>query len=191
MAEHRTRMEVAQAPTGLLVAEQIVTALPSNVKTQLGMATGSQGALTTNSSNTLPVPSSSKDYRTATDGLGGAIKQSIKSSIEEYGIWISDVALQEINLPPEIYAAATEACAVAYLPMKAQAEAAASKIRILAEAEANAAGRRMMLQGEVDVIGKNAVAMREVMASAPAFTVADFLTQWFANSDFAKKHRPI
>jgi len=189
MAEQQTRMVVAQAATGLLVADQIVAALPQNVKTVLANSHGTSGGqLTHISSGTLPVPSSSDDYRLATHGLGGAIQKSITPKIDKYGICLYEVALQEVTLPPEIYAAAKEACAVAYLPMKAQAEAAAHKIKLMAQAEAEAAGRKMKLQAEADVIGPDAVAMREVMASAPAFTVADFLTQWFAKSNFAKTH---
>lgn len=188
MAEERTRTVVAQAATGLLVAQQIASALPAPVRKELEDEDPIQGKLSAAAGSALSVPSSSADYRSATDGLALQIQQKIIPEVGHYGIVVHRVALQEVKLPPEIYTAAKEACAMSYLPMKAQAKATARSIELLAEGQTEASVRKMKLQAEADVIGADAVATREVVASAPGFTLVDFLNQWFA--DFAQKRQP-
>lgn len=185
-AEERTRTVVAQAATGLLVAQQIFASLPAAVRQELGDEPSTKGALASRSGATLPdTPSSSAEYRSATDGLAILIQQALDTQMEKYGILVTTVALQEVELPREIYAAANEACAAAYLPVTAQSRATARKIELLAEGEGAAGARKLMLQSEADVIGADNVATREIVGSAPAFALVDFLSQFFA--DFSKR----
>jgi regulator of protease activity HflC (stomatin/prohibitin superfamily) len=84
--------------------------------------------------------------------------------VSEYGLEIHRVAIQEVKLPPEIYAAAVDACKSAYLPLKAQAEAAE---------------RRLKLQAEADVIGKDATGLKEIAGNIPALAFQEFLAPLF------------
>jgi regulator of protease activity HflC (stomatin/prohibitin superfamily) len=150
MAEEKTRTIVSRVGTGLLIADQLASDLPKalpGVGTLLGVD-----------------PQSSVGYRSATDSLASTIKAELEASVREYGLEIHRVALQEVKLPAEIYAAAVGACKSAYLPLKAQAEAVA---------------RKLQLQAEVDVIGKDAVGMKEIAASIPALAFQEFLSPLF------------
>ncbi|MFN0140358.1 MAG: hypothetical protein ACKVQW_09760, partial [Pyrinomonadaceae bacterium] len=117
-----------------------------------------------------PLPTASSSYRSAADGLAEVIRTDFASLADEYGLEIHRIALQEIKLPSEIYAAAVDACKSAYLPLKAQAEAAE---------------RRMMLQAEADVIGKEALGMKEIAGNIPALAFQEFLSPLFL--DFNRK----
>jgi regulator of protease activity HflC (stomatin/prohibitin superfamily) len=156
MAEEKTRLIVSRIGTGLLIADQLSSDLPKALPesgTHLGVD-----------------PQSSSGYRSATDSLANTITAAFESSVREYGLEIHRVALQEIRLPAEIYAAAVEACKSAYLPLKAQAEALERKLK---------------LQAEVDVIGKDAVGLKEIAANIPALAFQEFLAPLFL--DFNRK----
>lgn len=173
-AEEQTRTVVAEVGTGLLVAPQIVAEL-SGMRQQLeGPLPGGrpEGELGPVISSVPMIPSSSADYRSATDGLAARIQQVVTPRVEQYGMAVEQVALQEIKLPPEIRRAAVDACVASYLPLKAHGKAMA---------------RKMELQAEAEVIGAEAVGAREVVGAAPAWAIHDFLTDWFAG--FAQKSR--
>jgi regulator of protease activity HflC (stomatin/prohibitin superfamily) len=150
MAEEKTRKIVSQIGTGLLIADQLASDL-SHV-------------LPESSAFLRPLPESSPRYRSATDGLAEVIKNEFASVVSEYGLEIHRVAIQEVKLPPEIYAAAVDACKSAYLPLKAQAEAAE---------------RRLKLQAEADVIGKDATGLKEIAGNIPALAFQEFLAPLF------------
>ncbi len=149
MAEEKTRMIVSKIGTGLLIADQLASDLPKALP---------------ESAATLEAPQSSPAYRSSTEGLAHAIKNEFETAVKDYGLEIHRVALQEIKLPPEIYAAAVDACKAAYLPLKAKAEALE---------------RKMKLQADVDVIGKDAVGMREIAGNIPALAFQEFLAPLF------------
>ncbi len=137
MAEEKTRSVVSQLGTGLLIADKLMADLPAIFYNQGENLFG--GA----------TPKSSP----STEGLADAIKTEFASSVNAFGLEIHRVALQEVQLPREIYTAAVDACKSAYLPIKARAEAIE---------------RKMKLQAEVDVIGKEAVGLKEIAANSPS-----------------------
>ena len=118
MAEEKTRSIVSRIGTGLLIFDQLAADLPQTVPGGVSLL-GS-------------APQSSSEYRSATEGLANTIKDDFTASVREYGLEIHRVALQELRLPPEIYAAAVEACKSAYLPLKAKAEALERKMKLQA-----------------------------------------------------------
>jgi regulator of protease activity HflC (stomatin/prohibitin superfamily) len=150
MAEEKTRTIVSRVGTGLLIADQLAADLPK--------------ALPEGTAMLMSAPQSSAGYRGATEGLASAIQSEFESSVGEYGLEIHKVALQEVKLPPEIYAAAIDACKAAYLPLRAQAEALE---------------RRLKLQAEADVIGKDATGLKEIASSIPALAFQEFLAPLF------------
>lgn len=150
MAEEKTRMIVSQVGTGLLIADQLATDLSK--------------AIPDSSSFIGPAPEASHGYRGATDGLASSIKSDFGAAASDFGLEIHEVRLQEVRLPPEIYAAAVDTCKASYLPLKARAEAIE---------------RRLKLQAEVDVIGADAVGLREVAGSIPALAFQEFLAPLF------------
>jgi regulator of protease activity HflC (stomatin/prohibitin superfamily) len=156
MVEEKTRSIISRIGTGLLIADQLASDLPIALH---------EGA-------TLQVakPQSSSGYRSATDSLTQTIKADLELAVREYGLEIHRVALQEIKLPPEIYAAAIDACKSAYLPLRAQAEAIERKLK---------------LQAEADVIGKDALGLREIAGNIPALAFQEFLAPLFL--DFNRK----
>lgn len=158
MAEEKTRTVVSQIGTGLLIADKLQSDLPAALLSQGETLFGGDA----------PQPSNAN--RSATEGLANAIKTQFAASVSEYGLEIHRVALQEVKLPPEIYAAAVEACKSAYLPIKAKAEAIARKLK---------------LQAEADVIGKDATGLKEVAANIPALAFQEFLAPLFL--DFNRK----
>jgi hypothetical protein len=149
MAEEKTRTVVSRIGTGLLISDQLVADLPKALPAGIPYITS---------------PESSTGYRSASEGLASAIKAEFESSVREYGLEIHRVALQEVKLPPAIYAAAVEACTSAYLPLKAQAEALEIKLK---------------LQAEADVIGKDAAGMKAIAANIPALAIQEFLAPLF------------
>lgn len=151
MAESKTRAIVSKTGTGLLIADQLASDLPTSLPQR-------------------PLPAASSSYRSAADGLAEVIRSDFASLASEYGLEIHRIALQEIKLPSEIYAAAVDACKSAYLPLKAQAEAAEL---------------RMKLQAEADVIGAEALGMKEIAGNIPALAFQEFLSPLFL--DFNRK----
>jgi regulator of protease activity HflC (stomatin/prohibitin superfamily) len=141
MAEEKTRTIVSQLGTGLLIADKLLSDLPAVLNNQGETLFGGAASQT------------STTNRSATEGLANAIKTEFSASASEYGLEIHRVALQEVKLPPEIYAAAVAACKSSYLPIKARAEALE---------------RKMKLQAEADVIGKEAVGAVEIAKNMPA-----------------------
>ena len=140
MSEEKTRTVISQIGTGLFIADKLTADLPAvlhnNGETLFG---GASQTVTAN--------------RSATEGLASAIKTEFAAGVSEYGLEIHRVALQEVKLDPQIYAAAVEACKSAYLPIKAKAEAIA---------------RSLKLQADADVIGKEATGMKEIVKNMPA-----------------------
>lgn len=151
MAESACRAEMARTQTSLLFADQISSALPAEVRHSL-------------ESGDAPVAT----YEATTDALGGRIAALIREKAQEYGLQIQRIELQEVRLPKSIQDAAVEACAAAFLPAKAEREAAARRIR---------------LQADAGVLGADAVALREVLANADGMSflsVPDFLENLFS-----------
>lgn len=138
MAEEKTRTVISQISTGLLIADKLAADLPAVLNTK---------------GETLFGGATPQPNRSATEGLASAVKTEFAASVSEYGLEIHRVALQEVKLDPEIYAAAVEACKSAYLPIKAKAEALEKTLK---------------LQAEADVIGKDAVGIKEIVKNMPA-----------------------
>jgi regulator of protease activity HflC (stomatin/prohibitin superfamily) len=149
MAESVCRQELGKTSTAFLVGSQISSELPQDVQG----AGGSKEAL--------------KSYQATTGALAQRLEVGIRKKVEEYGLGMDRVELQEVRLPKQIHDAAVEACAVAFLPAKAEREAAARKIQ---------------LQADADVLGADAVALREVLGGADGMSfmgVPDFLDKLF------------
>lgn len=147
MAEEATRAIVSKVGTGLLISDRLTADLPAAIPDVDSAMTGLKSA-----------------YRSATDSLAGAIKARVDDQVRIYGLEVHRVALQEVKLPPDIYAAAVEACTASYLPLKTYAEAVARKIA---------------LQAEVDVLGSDAVGLKEIAGNVPALALQDFLGPMF------------
>lgn len=151
LVEEETRSVVSRARSGLLIADKLSQELFPHSFERSHPEVGSEPGDTT--SNTTG----------AADGLAGAIHDTIARRLESYGIAVEDVSLQEIKLPDEVMRECVEACKSYYLPTIAKRKAAFIKENLQAEAE---------------VIGREAVATRQVVGSAPAFTLPDFLSQY-------------
>ncbi len=150
MAEEKTRSVVSNIGTGLLIADRLSADIPDVAPKQTFSANRTE---------------SSEDYRSATDGLASALSASVGDAVLNYGIAVERIALQEVNLPPQIYAAAVEASRASYEPIKARAEALA---------------RQMALQADVSVLGSEVVGLREISANIPALAFQDVLGPTFA-----------
>lgn len=107
------------------------------------------------------------EFGGATDGLASAIHQTLSERLKDYGIAVVDVTLQEIKLPEEIVKQCVEAAKTAYVPLMSKR---------------NATQRHAELKAEVDLLGKEAVAAREVIASAPAYALRDFLSEFIVKT---------
>jgi regulator of protease activity HflC (stomatin/prohibitin superfamily) len=162
IAEEQTRTIVSNISTGLLVAEQIASDLPSEMQHQV------HGQVI----NPIPIiPSATTNYRSATDGLAAAIHDTVRERVYQYGIEVDDVSLQEVQLPAEIHQQCVEACKATYFPLIAQKKAM---------------GRKMELQAEADVIGAATLGAREVASVSPAYALSDFLSEFIGkNAAFA------
>lgn len=158
IAEEETRTIVSRVSAGLLVAEQVASDLPSEARQVAQDRVFDPVAL---------LPSAGAEYRSATEGLAGAIQHAILAKAVDYGIEVREVSLQDVRLPQAVYEKCVEACRSAYTPMIGEREAAARKAR---------------LQADADVLGMEAVAAREVVRHAPAFTIADFLAQFLSQN---------
>jgi regulator of protease activity HflC (stomatin/prohibitin superfamily) len=154
MAESVGRQELAKTNTAFLVANQISSDLPVDIQKRLpGPEEGGNDVKRT--------------YQSTTEALAHRLETGIRSKVREYGLDVDRVELQEVRLPKEIHAAAVEACSVAFLPAKAEREAAARKIQLETDAE---------------VLGADAVALREVLGDADGMSflgVPDFLQKLF------------
>lgn len=148
MAEERTRVIISNTGTGFLIADRLASDL---VKSDADSAA-------------LLAPQASQNYRTATDTLADSVKSEFDAAVRQYGLEMHRVALQEVQLPSEVYAAASEACKSAYEPLKAKAQAIANKLR---------------LQAEVDVLGKDSVGLKEIAGNIPALAFQEFLAPLF------------
>lgn len=111
--------------------------------------------------------SASSDLGNASDGLASAIHQTLSERLKEFGIAVVDVTLQEIRLPEEIVSQCVAAAKTAYVPLMSKR---------------NATQRHAELKAEADVLGKEAVAAREVIASAPAYALRDFLSEFITKT---------
>jgi hypothetical protein len=163
-AESESRALFARASTGLLVANQIAAQLPFD-SGEPPRLPGGDGASSAN------VPS---HYHSTSDLFSNHLLQTLQPKMSEYGIDINRIELQEVSLPPELHAAAVDACKAHYLPRKAEWEAKARRIELEAEAH--------RLKAESDIIGKEAIALREALANTnPSFIgMPSFLENFFA-----------
>lgn len=150
MAEEKTRAVIGRMGTGLLMADRLSADVP-DIMPQSGL-------------NQVNRAESSDDYRTATDGLAVALANSVGDGVSQYGISVERIALQEVNLPPQIYAAAVEACQASYGPIKARAEALA---------------KQMSLRAETEILGADVVGLREIAENIPAVAFQDILGPTF------------
>jgi regulator of protease activity HflC (stomatin/prohibitin superfamily) len=156
-AEEQTRAVVSRLSTGLLVADQVAADLPPEVrqKVQISVPDNSDFSPT------------DRSYRTGTDSLASRIYEALTERVAQYGIEVHEVTLQNVRLPAEIHQACVEACKAAYIPLIAQREADAKKLK---------------MQAEADVLGAENLAIRETVGAAPAYALADFLGQYLAKN---------
>jgi hypothetical protein len=158
IAEEQTRAVVSRVSTGLLVAERVAASLPDQARQSL------QGRVL----NPVPMsPESTGDYRSATEGLAIAILRSINPRVAEFGIEVIEVSLQEVGLPADLHAAAVEACTSSYIPTVSQNRGT---------------GRKLELEAEAEVLGRDTVGAREVVGSAPAYALSDFLSNFLSSN---------
>src|SRR5207237_4294282 len=99
----------------------------------------------------------SPEWGSTTDGLAGAIHDTIAHRLDGYGIAVEDVSLQEIKLPQGIIDECIAAAQTYYHPVRGQREALQNVAK---------------LQAEADVLGPEAIAAKELVKSAPAFAIA-------------------
>ena len=153
LVEEETRAVVSRARSGLLIADRLSQELFTQVyehpEAESHASTVAQGEMVQRGG--------------AVDGLAAAILDTIARRLEAYGIAVEDVSLQEIKLPDEIMRECIEACRAYYMPTIAKRTASFTLEQ---------------LQAQADVIGREAVATREVVAAAPAFTLPDFLSSY-------------
>lgn len=153
LVEEETRAVVSRARSGLLIADRLSQELFTQVyehpQAENHGASAAQSEMVQRGG--------------AVDGLATAILDTISQRLEPYGIAVEDVSLQEIKLPDEIMHECIEACKAYYVPTIAKR---------------NAAFTFEQLQAQADAIGREAVATREVVAAAPAFTLPDFLSNY-------------
>lgn len=143
LAEEQTRLIVSRSRSGLLMAERI--------SQEIGPVAGE-----------LP-QTRPGEWEGGADGLADSIHVTLAQRLEEFGISVVDVSLQEIKLPEEIVRECIAACRAYYFPALARREAAFEGAKLKAQAEA---------------IGQEAVATREVLSAAPRYGVADFVSQF-------------
>ena len=156
MMEEQSRAIVSRTGTGLLIYDRMADEIPQ-------IASADKTLL-------ISGPESSDHYKSTTEGLAHAVQTAVHNSVSKFGISVERVALQQVNMPPEIYAAAVDACKSAYAPLKAKAEAYAEQMR---------------LKSRSDVIGEEAVGLAEIASSAPALAVQDLLAPLF--QQFARR----
>ena len=163
LAEEQTRTIISRISSGLLIADRLADEMPE-IKAAVTRDRSMLTALAAETPNTC-----NDDWTGAADGLARSIYDSLGKRVTPYGICVEEVSLQEIKLPPEIVRACVEAAQTAYLPLLAQRRAAA-----------DVAAKRANLAAEVELLGREAVGMRQVVGAAPAFTLADFLSNFIS-----------
>lgn len=168
--EAETRRLFSHASTGLLVANQITAQLPLTQTHAPSVLPGAEGAEPIKSDSALRAtpPHVPSTQPSATDLLANDLHVTLNKKVSQYGLGIQRVELQEVRLPPELHAAAVDACKALFAPTKAEREASA---------------RQIMLQAEAGVLGQETVALREVLQNAPRMSflgVPDFLQTLFA-----------
>jgi regulator of protease activity HflC (stomatin/prohibitin superfamily) len=156
-AEEQTRAVVSRLSTGLLVADQVAEDLPPDLRQKVQVT----------SPESIHASAAVGNYRSGTDSLASHIFDALTERVGQYGIEIHEVTLQNVRLPAEIHQKCVEACMSAYTPLIAGHEAAA---------------RQKLLQADANVIGSDNLAAREVVGSAPAYALADFLGQYLAKN---------
>lgn len=107
--------------------------------------------------------SANAEFGGATTGLAETIRTALMNRVDEYGLTIADVSLQEIQFPQEVLDACSRAARAAYRPFIERGKASATREKLRAEA---------------DVVGKEAVSTKHILEHAPGYTVADFLTEF-------------
>ena len=149
LTEEQTRLVVSRAKSGLLIADRLTRELvPSHSGPENTGGSPGEGALTAELGN-------------ATDGLAGAIHDTLAHRLDMYGIAVEDVSLQEIRLPEVVMQECIEAAKAYYYPLLGKREGS----RKVAE-----------LAAEANILGPDAVAAKQVVGAAPAFAMADFLS---------------
>ncbi len=156
LAEEETRTQVSRVSSGLLIAERMseqtqgATAQPQNDHSRL---------------SALPaaVEGQHAAWRSAAETLAESISRALSAGVQDSGISIVSVSLQEIQMPEEIVVKCIEAAQAAYLPLLAQRQASL---------------RRADLAAEVDMLGREAVGTKEILGAAPSFTLVEFLSQF-------------
>lgn len=154
LVEEETRALVSKSRTGLLIADRLTQELFSNAYEHDHVPSASANG---------PGAAAVVEQRGAADGLAGAIYDSVSRRLSSYGIAVEDVSLQEIKLPEEIMRECIDACKAYYYPT-------------LAKRRASFAGEK--LQAQADALGREAIATREIVGAAPAFTLPDFLSNF-------------
>ncbi len=163
LAEEQTRTVISRVSSGLLIADRLADELPE-IKAAVARDRSMLTALAADTPNTCDA-----NWTGAADGLARSIYDTLDKRVAPYGIHIEEVSLQEIKLPPEIVRACVEAAQTAYLPLLAQRRAAA-----------DVATKRANLAAEVELLGREMVGTREVVGAAPAFALADFLSNFLS-----------
>jgi hypothetical protein len=156
MAEEQTRVIISRVSSGLLMADRLSSEIPEVRSTSSPTRTDLMLGQAQTTAN---------EWTGAADGLAVKIYDTIAARTVNYGISVEEVSLQEIRLPEEIVQQCVEACKAAYLPLLAQREASRT---------------RAQLAAEVELLGREAVGTREVVGAAPAFGVADFVSQFLS-----------
>jgi regulator of protease activity HflC (stomatin/prohibitin superfamily) len=159
LTEEQTRTVMSRISSGLLIADRLADEMP-----EIKAATNSDHSVITGSQGMA-----GSEWNGAADGLSRSIYDTLSKRVVPYGIEIAEVSLQEIRLPEEIVRSCIEAAQSAYLPLLTQRKAAAV-----------AAMKRADLGTEVELLGRDVVGMREVVKVAPAFTLADFLSNFLS-----------
>lgn len=161
LTEEQTRMVISRVSSGLLIADRLATEVP-----EIKAAAAQDRSLLTALAASTP-RAGDPEWTGAADGLARTIYDALTARVAPYGIHIEEVSLREIRLPEEIVQECVAAAKTAYLPLVSQRNAAA---RI--------AVKRAELATEVELLGREAVAAREIVSNAPAYGLADFLSQF-------------
>ena len=152
MMEQKTRAILSKVGTGLLISDRLMADLPDAMPDDVTRPLLISG------------PETSDSYRSATDGIAGAVARTLSDAVSDYGLSVTRVLVQQLDVDAKIYEAAVEACKSAYAPLRAKAEAISAGIK---------------LQAEADVLGADNLAMREIAANVPAMAFADMLGPMF------------
>ncbi len=147
IAEEETRILVAQMSAGLLMSDQLMRELNAISRPDIAELSRSLSG----GSNIVGISTI----------LTNHLARCYNERLTSYGIEIERVALQEMSVPPAIYAAMQEAL-----------KAATVDVHI---AQAQARARQIQLEADASVIGRDAVALREIASNLPALAFQDLL----------------